>query len=76
MDMEGIEQEVEGRSGWRTTGHAVLVLPYEQFLLNAFEKTPWRDKTKSKRERERRKKTERSGSRNTVKAHRQVNKNL
>ncbi len=35
-----------------TTAHTVLVLPLEQFILNAFEEAPWRDKTRE-RERER-----------------------
>lgn len=64
--------------GWMansTTAHTALVLPLEQFILNAFEKAPSRDKT-TEREGEansaKEEKREVEGEKETVKAHGQV----
>lgn len=58
-----------------TTAHTALVLPLEQFILNAFEKAPSRDKT-TEREGEansaKEEKREVEGEKETVKAHGQV----
>lgn len=59
-----------------TAAHTVLVLPLEQFILNAFEKTPARDQrereTHTHRPTAEKRGTERGGRRKTVKAHGQA----